>query len=49
MHKKKSRVIKVGAFWKVQLFMFNVAWITLRDLHCTRQAARDAARIEAVN
>lgn len=49
MFKHKTRVIKVGAFWRVQLWHCGVAWITLRDLHLTRSAARSAAYIEAIN
>lgn len=36
----RTRVIKEGAFWKVQVFRCGV-WQTMRDLYPTRQAARN--------
>lgn len=48
MVKRKTQVVKIGAFWKVRLLWCGT-WVTLRDLHCTRAAARKAAAIEAIN
>ena len=35
----KTRVIKYGAFWKVQVFRCG-AWQTMRDNYLTRKDAR---------
>lgn len=48
MHKKQTRVVKIGAFWKVCLLHCGTC-ITLRDLHCTRAEAREAAKLAAIN
>lgn len=37
--KCKTRVIKVGAFWRVQVFRCGV-WQTMRDLYNTQAKAR---------
>lgn len=43
MLKYRTRIEKRGAFWQVQV-LYNDAWYWHRDLHCTRQDARNAAK-----
>lgn len=46
--KYRTRVEKIGAFWKVQVF-YNGAWYWHRYLHLTRAQARTAAKRLALN
>lgn len=44
----KTKVEKRGAFWQVQVH-YNGAWYWHRDLHSTRQKARNAAKFLQLN
>ena len=48
MHTFKTRVIKTGAFWQVELYHY-CKWIRHRDLHSTRAKARIAAKLLSIN
>lgn len=37
----KTRVLRYGAFWKVQRWYCG-EWVNMRDLYSTRQQARNA-------
>jgi len=41
LHPYKTRVIRIGAFWKIQRYNCG-EWQTMRDLFSTRAQARNA-------
>lgn len=48
MIRRKTKVVKIGAFWKIQVYFLD-QWITLRDLYSTREKARQGAMLTAIN